>query len=122
MAEFQRVQIGARVETRIRGRVFRFAPKAKRAPDEPRASSKELRRVCVLSEHDSGMLEHGGVGQPCHGPRCRHSHLTREAVQKLVHDGILRYVPGSGRNVAGYTYGRSWKAIPSDGVKVMQLV
>jgi len=102
--------------------VFRFAPKAKRDGNVTRSVSKEARRVCVLNEQDSGLLEHGGVGQPCHGPKCRHSHLTREAVEKLVQENILRYVRGSGRNVAGYSYGRTWKAVPSDNVKVMQLV
>ena len=125
MAEIQRVQIGARVETRIRGRVFRFAPKrvdGDRHGDRSRMASKERRRVCVLSRHDGRMLEHWGEGQPCHGARCSHTHMTREAVTAMVTNGILRFVPGSGNNVAAYSYGRSWKAVPSAGVKVMQLV
>ena len=121
MAEIQRVQMGARVETRIRGRVFRFAPKAKRT-DGARTATREARRVCVLSRHDGRLLEHWDQSQPCHGPRCNHTHMTREAVAAMVKADIMRFLPGSNGNVAAYSYGRTWKALPSDNVKVMQLV
>jgi len=48
--------------------------------------------------------------------------MTREAVAAMVRADILRFIPGSGNNVAAYSYGRTWKAVPSDNVKVMQLV
>ena len=126
MAQIERVQTGLRVETHIRGRVFRFAPKAKRSAYGDRAVtvSKERRRVCVLSAHDGRMLEHWDSSQACFGPGCRHVHQTRAEVDKLVAEGILRYLPGSMRNVAAYSFGRTWKGVPSgpSRVKVMQLV
>jgi hypothetical protein len=78
----------------------------------------------VLSSWAGAMLERWGVNQPCHGPRCTHGHQTREAVEVLVRGGILRYLPNSGRNVAAYTYGRTWKGVESahSSVRVMQLV
>lgn len=50
-------------------------------------------------------------------------HQTREAVEGLVRDGILKWV-GAGKNVAAYSYGRTWKGVPSgpNRMKVMQLV
>lgn len=121
MAEVQVVQLGTKVSTRIRGRVFRFAPKARRK--EPR-KAPERRVVCVLDVHAGRLLEHWSQGQACHGPTCQHRHLTRETVADLVRDGVLRYVPDSGKNVAVYTQGRTWKGVPSGPmrVKVMQLV
>lgn len=117
MAQIQVTQTGDRIETRIRGRVFRYAPVAPR--------SKERRRVCVLSAHAARMLECWGEEQPCHGPKCTHGHQSRDEVSKLVRDGILTFVAGSEGNVARYTYGRTWKGVPSggpQGAKVMQLV
>ena len=121
MAQIERVQTGLRVETHIRGRVFRFAPKAKHPA---KVISRERRRVCVLSAHDGRMLEHWDSSQACFGPGCRHVHQTRAEVDKLVAEGILRYLPGSMRNVAAYSFGRTWKGVPSgpSRVKVMQLV
>jgi hypothetical protein len=115
MAKLEVTQTGSRVETRMRGRVFRYAPQAPR--------SKERRRVCVLSSWSGAMLEQWGVEQPCHGPKCTHGHQTRDEIEKLVHEGIMRFV-GIGRNVATYTYGREWKGVDSGhtSVKVMQLV
>jgi hypothetical protein len=124
LAHFETIQTGNRVETHIRGRVFRYAPKQPKGLQRPPAS-KELRRVCVLDGHHGAMLERWGVDQPCHGPRCTHRHHTRAEVEKLVRDGILKYVAGSQRNVAVYVYGRIWKGVPSggpQGAKVMQLV
>ena len=118
MAEIQRLQTGNRTKTHIRGRVFRYAPQKK--AKEKRA--KELRIVCILNHHDGRLLEHWSVSQPCHGPKCQHAHMTRDTVTALVKDGVLRLVPGSNGNVAAYSYGRTWKAVPSDNVKVMQLV
>ncbi len=88
-----------------------------------RVASKERRRVCVLSRHAMRMLETWGASQPCYGPRCDHGHLSRDVVDELVREGILRYV-GTGRMVAGYTYGREWRGMPSGSnrEKVMQLV
>ena len=89
-----------------RGRVF-----AKRKQSDHPAS-RERRRVCVLSEYSTRLVELWGIRQPCSGPTCDHKHLTREAVNALVGDGILRFVRGSGRNVAGYVYGREWRKMP----------
>lgn len=131
MAHIERVQTGVRVETHIRGRVFRFAPrdkgKAKRSASGDRTvtvRSKERRRVCVLSSHSGRMLEHWGEAQQCFGPKCTHTHQTREHVDRLVAEGVLRYVPGSSNNVAAYSFGREWKGVPSgtERMKVMQLV
>jgi hypothetical protein len=49
--------------------------------------------------------------------------LSRDVVDGLVREGILRYV-GTGRAVAGYTYGRTWKGVQSGSnrEKVLQLV
>lgn len=120
MAQIQQVQTGARIETHVRGRVFRYAPQL---PKGQRPSSKERRRICVLSHHSGRLMEHWGYGEECHGPTCHHTHLTREAVDGLVRDGVLKYI-GDGRNVASYTFGRTWKGAPSgnERVKVMQLV
>jgi hypothetical protein len=115
MATIQTTQTGKAVKTEVRGRVFRYAPVAK---------SKERRRVCVLSSWAGAMLDRWGIDQPCHGPRCTHGHQTRDAVDVLVRDGVLKYI-GVGRNVATYSYGRTWKGVPSGGPmgpKVMQLV
>ena len=105
--------------------MFRYAPQAKRkAMGGQPERSKERRRVCVLSEQDGRLLEHFHVEHRCYG-HCTHHHQTRDEVDKLVRDGVLRYVPGSERNVATYTYGRTWKGVPSGGPlgpKVMQLV
>ena len=123
MAEINRVVMGRRTVTHIRGRVFRFAPKAKRK-GMVKPANAERRVVCVLNSHDTALLEYWQTGQRCHGPLCRHEHLTRESVNALVLDGVLKFIPGSGRNVAGYIYGRTWKPAPSgpEREKVMQLV
>jgi hypothetical protein len=120
MAELHTIKTGDQVETRLRGRVFRYAPQL---PKGQRPKSKERRRVCVLDAAGARDLSVYGQGQPCHGPRCRHTHQTREVVEKLVRDGIMRWM-GQGRNVAGYSYGRTWKGVGSgpQRVKVMQLV
>src|SRR5271157_225342 len=120
MADLQRVQTGARIETRVSGRQFRFAPNS-----QP-AHSRERRRICVLSAHSSRMLECWEQEQPCSGPRCTHIHLSRESVARLVRDGVMRWI-GRERNVAGYTYGREWKGVPSGpggklAMRTMQLV
>jgi len=74
------------------------------------------------------MLDRWGIEQPCHGPRCTHSHHTREAVDALVRDGVLKYL-GRGRTVACWTAGtpdrsgiRNWRGKLSATVKTMQLV
>lgn len=118
MAQIQTIQTGDSVETRVRGRVFRQDQQ-----NAERPKSKERRRVCVLSAHGARMLESWGVGERCHGAGCSHAHHTRESVESMVREGIMRWI-GAGRNVAGYSYGRSWKGVDSGGtsVKVMQLV
>ena len=116
MAHFQRVQTGKRIDTRIQGRRFR--------PGHQQPASKERRRICVLSAHNARMLECWGQDQPCQGPKCTHIHQSRDAVTALVRDGVMRWV-GHERNVAAYTFGRTWKGVPSGGpmgCKVMQLV
>ena len=128
MAHFETVKTGDKIETRIRGRSFRFAPQRAKAKGLERPpASRERRRVCVLDSHNGRMLECWGVDQPCFGPRCTHRHHTRDEVDKLVKDGILKYVAGSQRNVAVYTYARTWKGMPSGpggklAFKCMQLV
>jgi hypothetical protein len=104
----------------VRGRIFRRKPRK-----TARQVSPERRRVCVLDRHHGRLLEHWGEGQPCFGPKCSHKHQTRIEVDKLVREGVLRYVPGSRGNVAAFTYGRIWKGVPSGwptGPKVMQLI
>jgi hypothetical protein len=125
IAHIEQVQTGSRIETHIRGRVFRFG-RRRLGGAAARVASKERRRVCVLSRHAMRMLESWGVSQPCYGPRCDHGHLSRDVVDELVREGILRYI-GTGRMVAGYTYGREWRGMPSGpggklAVKCMQLV
>jgi hypothetical protein len=122
MAHIERVQTGEKVETHIRGRVFRFAPKVKRSRNVSR--NKERRMVCVLNRYEGQMLERWSVSQACFGPTCNHTHQTRAQVDELAAEGILRYVPGSSNNVAAYSFGRTWKGVPSgpSRVKVMQLV
>ena len=118
MATIQTTQTGKAVKTEVRGRVFRYKPVAPK--------SKERRRVCVLSSWAGAMLDRWGVDQPCHGPRCTHGHQTRDAVDVLVRDGVLKYI-GVGRNVATYSYGRVWRGMPSgpggkSAMRTMQLV
>lgn len=123
MAEITRLVLDGEVITQIRGRVFKFGRKKVRRDGVPKVAEK--RTVCVLNQHDGANLEHWNKGQSCHGADCRHSHMTRAAVDSLVRDGILRFAAGSGKNVAVYSYGRTWKAVPSGGPqaeKVMQLV
>ena len=122
IAHIEQIQTGSRIETHIRGRVFRFG-RRRLGGAAARVASKERRRVCVLSRHAMRMLESWGVSQPCYGPRCDHGHLSRDVVDGLVREGILRYI-GTGRMVAGYTYGRTWKGVQSGSnrEKVMQLV
>jgi len=125
MAHIEHVQTGVRVKTHIRGRVFRFAPKQSSSKHQfGVVKSRERRRVCVLSRQAGQMLEHWQEGQPCFGPKCTHTHQTREQVDALVVEGVLRYVPGSSNNVAAYSFGREWKGVPSgpERMKVMQLV
>jgi len=106
----------------VRGRVMRsqVIDHSRRRSLE---ASKERRRVCVLSARGGNELEHWGMAQPCFGPGCFHTHQTREAIADLVAKGIMKWV-GVGKNVAAYTYGRTWKAMPSgpQREKVMQLV
>jgi hypothetical protein len=106
MAESHTIQTGKRIETHIKGRVF--------ASPQPQFSRVlEKRRVCVLSNHSGRMLQEWGQWHPCFGPGC-HDHQTREAVEVLVRDGVLRWV-GKERNVAAFSYGKTWKPKESGG-------
>ena len=90
---------------------------------ERRETSKDRRRVCLLSARGGRELEMWGQGQPCFGPGCMHTHITRQQAEEMERGGIVRFV-GKGRNVATYSYGRTWKGVPSGAsrAKVMQLV
>jgi len=119
MATIETTQTGDRIETHVRGRVFRFAPKAKCQPQ--RSAVKEKRRICVLSVHAARQLA-WGYSQPCYGATCTHGHWTRDAVEKMVADGQMEWVAGSGKNVAAWVSSRTWQPAPSAGMTVMQLV
>lgn len=88
--------------------------------------SRERKRICVLDRQSSDAFSYG-YDEPCSGPQCRHRHQAREIVEQMVTSGVLRWL-GKGKNVAGYVYGRTWKATPSgpEGgpkpIRVMQLV
>jgi len=123
MAQIQRVITGRNVVTVVRGREYRFAPKPRQ---QQQSAPKARRRVCVLNAHASRMMECWGEDQPCHGPKCTHTHQSRAAVEALVRDGVLRWV-GRDHNVAAYSYGRTWKGMPSGtggklATRTMQLV
>jgi len=77
--------------------------------------------VCVLSHHHGRLLEFWGQAQACSGPQCQHIHYTRETVDGLVRDGTMRWI-GRERNIATYTYGRTWETRLSEGYEVKQLV
>lgn len=113
MAEINVLITSGRVVTHIRGRIMQ----------KPVVASKERRRICVLTARGGNELEMWAINQPCFGPGCFHTHQTRDAVSALVNDGILKWV-GTGRNMAAYSFGRTWKAMPSGPAreKVMQLV
>ena len=118
MASLETVKTGSRIETRVRGRVFRYAP------DPAMPKSKERRGICVLNQHAGAMLYRWGVEQPCYGARCTHTHQSADAVAALVRDGVMKYL-GWDHAVATYVYGRTWKGVSSggpQGVKGMQLV
>lgn len=84
--------------------------------------AKSRKRVCVLDRQSSERFRYG-YNEACSGPECRHRHMEREIVSQMVKTGILVWL-GTGQNVAGYEYGRTWKGVPSGHarVKVMQLV
>jgi len=117
MAQIESVTTSGKIVTKVRGRVMRSQD------SDRRFLSRERRRVCVLSARGGNELEHWGMAQPCYGPGCFHTHQTREAVADMVSKGIMKWV-GIGKNVAAYSYGRTWKAMPSGPLreKVMQLV
>lgn len=122
MAQIESVTTSGKIVTMVRGRVMRsqvIDHSRRRLPEV----SKERRRVCVLSSRGGNELEHWGMTQPCFGPGCHHTHQTRESVADMVAKGIMKWV-GIGKNVAAYSYGRTWKAMPSGRTreKVMQLV
>lgn len=108
------------VRTFVRGRVMRSHERGG-AKQYPQPASKERRRVCVLSARGARELEHWGMAQPCYGNGCHHHHQTREEVEKLVREGVMRWV-GIGKNVAAYSFARTWQGRTSAGMKTMQLV
>ena len=118
MAQIESVTTSGKIVTVVRGRVMRVQSDRHDAP-----RSKERRRVCVLSARGARELEFYNATQPCFGRGCFHTHQTREAVADMVAKGIMKWV-GIGKNVAAYSYGRTWKAMPSgpQRVKTMQLV
>lgn len=109
--------------TVVRGRIFRAQVNAVRgiSLQAPQFKTKEKRRICVLDMRSGVALVDYGVSEPCFGHGCRHRHLTRPEVVKLVQDGVLKWL-GSGHNVAAYSYGREWKTVRSMGYEVKQLV
>src|SRR5581483_12383901 len=122
MATIETTQTGGRVVTYVRGRAFRFAPKAKRVMR--RSVVKEQRRICVLSASSHRRLL-WGYQQPCYGDACTHAHWTRDAVEQMVADGQMEWVEGSGKNVAAWARSRTWKPVRSGGhagPTVLQLV
>lgn len=118
MAILEREQRGQEEIVRIQGRVM----KVKHEPKPGEKPPRELRMICVLSGAGARALTELGIAQPCFG-NCYHSHHTRALVERLVRDGLLRWL-GKGKNVAAYTGNREWKAMPSGAleVKVLQLV
>lgn len=104
------------VQIQVRGRVLRNGV-------QDRSRSSEKRKVCLLSDRGGKELEMWGIGQPCFGAKCCHTHITRIAANRMYKEGIIRFV-GQGRNVAAYAYARTWKGVPSgpERMKVMQLV
>lgn len=118
MAHITTIQTNGRTDTRVEGRLFRKF--ARKSPGQ-RVSAREARRVCVLNRQAGRELEHWGQNQPCFGPKCQHRHHTRDAVLKLIKQGIMKWV-GAGENVAAYTDGKEWRPAPSAGYTVLQLV
>jgi hypothetical protein len=122
MAEIQTVQTGFRVETHIRGRIYRPGVQrvqTVRARSQTRAMAR--RRICLLSARDARWLEEFAVSQPCTGPGCHHSHHTRREVERMVAAGILRWV-GKSQNVACWPEDLRWMSRRSQGYAAMQLV
>lgn len=113
MATLERESNGGLEIVRYRGRLL------KQPRDKDGKPSKELRRICVLSEAASYALEHWGITQPCYG-ECSHLHYTRAAVEELVRENVMRWI-GQGKNIAAWTGGREWKPKPSGAERVMVL-
>jgi len=131
MAHIETVQTGFRVETHIRGRVYRNEPgKGSQGPNQRpaqtlqsrmRPAAKQRRRVCLLSARDARWLRDHGISQPCFGPGCTHSHHTRARIEMLVKSGDLEWI-GESKNVACWPDPREYKGARSGPVKTMQLV
>lgn len=118
MAHLTVTETSGRIETHIRGRVFRKSHKKSTAG---RQSSKEKRRICVMNARDGAGLEHWNQNQACFGPTCQHSHYTRDAVVSLIATGTMRWI-GDGKNVAAFTQTRVFIPKSSGGMACMQLV
>jgi hypothetical protein len=118
LAHLTVTETSGRVETHVRGRVFR---KTHNKSTSGRQASKEKRRVCVLSSCDGLALEVWNQNQACYGPSCRHLHYTREAVVELIKAGTMRWV-GDGKNVAAFEQTKALMPKVSGGMACMQLV
>lgn len=123
MAHVEIRQTNSSVVTFVRGRVYRNDPKPTTHTLHNRTQVKAVRRrrICVLSHFAGKQLENWYVSQPCHGPKCHHSHHTREEVEKMVRDGELRWV-GQGENVAAWRRPRYLAVRQSGPVTCVQLV
>jgi hypothetical protein len=110
VAHIEVVQTSSTVTTHIRGRVFRYAPMAKRkaAGRVLAVRSRERRRICVLDAEQAFGLEQFHRSLLCYGPGS-HTHYTRDAVLKLIESGELRWVEGSGNNVAAWQGEWHWE-------------
>lgn len=120
MAHVTATETSGRIETHIRGRVFRKTHR-KHQGAVGRLTSKEKRRICVMSTRDGHALEMWNQNQPCFGPTCRHTHQTRGEVARMVAAGTMRWV-GDGKNVAAFSETRVFVPKSSGGVACMQLV
>lgn len=125
MAHLETVQTGLRVVTYVRGRVVRSQDRGTRpvqgVHDRLRSAAKRRRRICLLSARDAELLEMFGVAQPCSGQGCRHSHHTREEMERMVAQGDVRWV-GRTENVVAWRDARQLAVRRSAGVSTVQLV
>ena len=137
MAHLETIRTGFRVETRVRGRVYRSGGDVGRRRVRVERKTVQRRLVCLLSSKAAWLLEEFSISQPCHGPECNHAHHTRAKIQALVQAGELRWV-GKGQNVAAWAVGvkaekgatvggdsggiREWRGMKSQGYSTMQLV
>lgn len=65
-----------------------------------RAQGRPSRRVCILHVDGAAAFEDLQIDQSCSGPDCRHFHLDRTEVERLVAGGEMRWL--SGANAAAF--------------------